>query len=91
MLRARPPTRMRMARKASSGRAAAGVDSVEHCYFIDREGIDMMLARSTVLVATSAAVRNVVSYGVAAGIPRHIAEKAEMRDRCARVRIQGGS
>src|SRR5262245_31725498 len=55
----------------------AGVDSVEHCYFIDPEGIDMMLARSTVLVATSAAVRNVVSYGVAAGIPRHIAEKAE--------------
>src|SRR6185312_4582637 len=48
----------------------------EHCYFIDREGIDMMLARNTVLVATSAAVRNVVSYGVAAGIPRHIAEKA---------------
>ena len=57
--------------------AAAGVDSIEHCYFIDREGIDMMLARSTVLVATSAAVRNVVSYGVAAGIPPHIAEKAE--------------
>ena len=37
----------------------------------------MMLARGTVLVATSAAVRNVVSYGVAAGIPRPIAEKAE--------------
>ncbi len=55
----------------------AGVDSVEHCYFIDPEGIDMMLTRGTVLVATSAAVRNVVSYGVAAGIPRHIAEKAE--------------
>jgi imidazolonepropionase-like amidohydrolase len=54
----------------------AGVDSVEHCYFIDHEGIDMMLKRSTVLVATSAAVRNVVSYGVAAGIPAHIAEKA---------------
>ncbi|MBX9826792.1 MAG: amidohydrolase family protein [Xanthobacteraceae bacterium] len=55
----------------------AGVDSVEHCYFIDPEGIEMMLARGTVLVATSAAVRNVVSHGVAAGIPRHIAEKAE--------------
>jgi len=56
---------------------SAGVDSVEHCYFIDPEGIEMMLARSTVLVATSAAVRNVVSFGVAAGIPAHIAEKAE--------------
>src|SRR6516165_3829549 len=55
----------------------AGVDSVEHCYFIDPEGIEMMLARGAVLVATSATVRNVVFYGVAAGIPRHIAEKAE--------------
>jgi len=55
----------------------AGVDSVEHCYFIDPEGIEMMLSRGTVLVATSAAVRNVVSYGVAAGIPAHIAEKAD--------------
>jgi imidazolonepropionase-like amidohydrolase len=55
----------------------AGVDSVEHCYFIDPEGIDMMLARGTVLVATSAAVRNVVSYGVAAGIPQHMVVKAE--------------
>jgi len=55
----------------------AGVDSVEHCYFIDSEGIEMMLARGAVLVATSAAVRNVVSFGVAAGIPRHMTEKAE--------------
>ncbi len=55
----------------------AGVDSVEHCSFIDTEGIDMMLARSTVLVATSSAVRNVVSHGVAAGIPGHIVAKAE--------------
>lgn len=56
---------------------SAGVDSVEHCYFIDAEGIDMMLARSTVLVATSAAVRNVISFGVAAGIPAHMVAKAE--------------
>ena len=59
--------------------AAAGVDSIEHCYFIDREGIDMMLARSTVLVATSAAVRNVVSYGVAAGIPRILPRRQNPR------------
>jgi imidazolonepropionase-like amidohydrolase len=56
---------------------AAGVDSIEHAYFIDSEGIDMMLARSTVLVATSAAVRNVVRHGVAAGIPADIVEKAK--------------
>jgi imidazolonepropionase-like amidohydrolase len=57
--------------------AAAGVDSIEHCYFIDPEGIDMMLARGTTLVATSAAVRNVVKFGVAAGIPPHSVSKAE--------------
>ncbi|MGN6462105.1 MAG: amidohydrolase family protein [Pseudolabrys sp.] len=56
--------------------AAAGIDSVEHAYFVDPEGIDLMLAHGTILVATSAAVRNVVSHGVAAGIPAHIAEKA---------------
>jgi imidazolonepropionase-like amidohydrolase len=55
----------------------AGVDSVEHCYFIDSESIEMMLARGAVLVATSAAVRNVVSHGVAAGIPRHMVDKAQ--------------
>ncbi|MDH7799232.1 MULTISPECIES: amidohydrolase family protein [unclassified Beijerinckia] len=54
----------------------AGADSIEHAYFIDQEGIELMLARGTWLVATSAAVRNVVSHGVAAGIPSHIAEKA---------------
>ena len=70
--------------------AAAGVDSIEHCYFIDREGIDMMLARSTVLVATSAAVRNVVSYGVAAGIPPTYRREGRIRDQCPRVWIQGG-
>ncbi len=56
---------------------AAGVDSIEHGYFIDSEAIDMMLARGTILVATSAAVRNVVSHGAAAGIPAHMVEKAQ--------------
>ncbi len=56
---------------------AAGVDSIEHGYFIDSEAIDMMLARGTVLVATSAAIRNVVSHGAAAGIPVHMVEKAQ--------------
>ncbi len=46
----------------------AGIDSVEHGYFIDQEGIELMLDRGTFLVATSAAVRNVVSHGLEAGI-----------------------
>jgi len=54
----------------------AGVDSVEHAYFVDAEGIDMMLRQGTTIVATSAAVRNVVRYGTQAGIPENVVDKA---------------
>ena len=56
--------------------ARAGVDSIEHAYFIDPEGIDLMLENGTVLVATSAAVRNVVHHGTKAGIPAGVVAKA---------------
>lgn len=55
----------------------AGVDSIEHGYLIDEEGIEMMLERGTYLVATSSAVRNVVKHGVAAGIRPDVVRKAE--------------
>jgi imidazolonepropionase-like amidohydrolase len=55
----------------------AGVDSVEHGYLIDDEGIELMLARGTYLVATSAAVRNVVKHGIAAGIRPDVVRKAQ--------------
>lgn len=54
----------------------AGVDSVEHAYFVDAEGIDMMLEHGTTIVATSAAVRNVVLHGTQAGIPDNVVDKA---------------
>lgn len=54
----------------------AGVDSVEHGYLIDDEGIQMMVERGTYLVATSTAVRNVVKHGVEAGIPAEAVRKA---------------
>ncbi|MDN2564647.1 amidohydrolase family protein [Aquibium sp. A9E412] len=57
--------------------AVAGVDSVEHGYFVDAEGIALMLEHGTTLVATSAAVRNVVRQGTAAGIPAHSVAKAQ--------------
>jgi imidazolonepropionase-like amidohydrolase len=46
----------------------AGVDSIEHGYLIDDEGIQLMLDRGTYLVATSSAVRNLVKHGTAAGV-----------------------
>lgn len=55
----------------------AGVDSIEHGYLIDDEGIEMMLERGTYLVATSSAVRNVVKHGVQAGIRPEVVRKAE--------------
>jgi imidazolonepropionase-like amidohydrolase len=55
----------------------AGVDSIEHGYLIDDEGIELMLERGTYLVATSAAVRNVVKHGVAAGIRPDVVRKAQ--------------
>ncbi|MDH7799225.1 MULTISPECIES: amidohydrolase family protein [unclassified Beijerinckia] len=55
----------------------AGVDSIEHGYLIDDEGIQLMLDRGTYLVATSAAVRNVVKHGTAAGIRPDVVRKAQ--------------
>jgi len=54
----------------------AGVDSIEHGYLMDNECIDLMLEREVYLVATSAAVRNVVAHA-GQGIPTHVVEKAK--------------
>jgi imidazolonepropionase-like amidohydrolase len=55
----------------------AGVDSVEHGYLLDDEGIELMLQRGTYLVATSAAVRNVVKHGTGAGVRPDVVRKAQ--------------
>ncbi len=55
----------------------AGVDSVEHGYLLDDEGIDLMLQRGTYLVATSAAVRNVVKHGTSSGVRPDVVRKAQ--------------
>jgi imidazolonepropionase-like amidohydrolase len=55
----------------------AGIDSVEHGYLLDEEGIELMFDRRTYLVATSAAVRNVVKHGAATGIRADVVRKAK--------------
>jgi imidazolonepropionase-like amidohydrolase len=55
----------------------AGVDSIEHGYLLDDEGIQLMLDRGTYLVATSAAVRNVVKHGTAGGARPDVVRKAQ--------------
>jgi imidazolonepropionase-like amidohydrolase len=54
----------------------AGVDSIEHGYFLDDEGIEIMLRDGTYLVATSAAVRNVAAHSVKDGLLDTVYRKA---------------
>lgn len=55
----------------------AGVDSIEHGYLIDEEGIDLMVQNKTFLVATSAAVRNVVNNAKVEGVSKDMVRKAQ--------------
>ena len=55
----------------------AGVQSVEHAYFLDDDGIDLMLKRDVWLVPTAVAVDLVVKNGIESGIPADVVEKAE--------------
>jgi len=54
----------------------AGIDSVEHAYFLDDEGIELMIERGCWLVPTAAAVKLVVENGVEGGIPCYVVRKA---------------
>ncbi|NPV69120.1 MAG: amidohydrolase family protein [Firmicutes bacterium] len=56
----------------------AGIDSVEHGVFLDREAVDMMLERGTYLVPTLSAPYNIIKNGVAAGVPEFVVRKTEM-------------
>ena len=72
----------------------AGVQSVEHAYFLDDDGIDMMLKRGVWLVPTAAAVDLVVRNGIGSGIPPDVVEKAgsaveSQRASCARALKSG--
>ena len=72
----------------------AGVQSVEHAYFLDDEGIDLMLKRDVWLVPTAAAVDLVVRNGVDSGIRPDVVEKAEaaiesQRASCAKALRSG--
>lgn len=54
----------------------AGIDSIEHGYYLDEEGVDLMLQNGTWLVATSAAVRNVAGRSVKDGLLPSVHRKA---------------
>ena len=55
----------------------AGISSVEHGTFMDREAAEMMAERGTYWVPTASALRGIVDNGVEAGIPEDAVAKAE--------------
>jgi imidazolonepropionase-like amidohydrolase len=54
----------------------AGIDTVEHAFFLDDEVIQMMIERGTYVVPTLVAVDFIVKNGVEAGIPEYAVRKA---------------
>jgi imidazolonepropionase-like amidohydrolase len=79
----------------------AGIDSIEHGFYLDAEAIDMMLERGTFFVPTLAALYHIIEAGAEAGIPAFMIEKAKRaegaqldsfrRAREAGVRIAAGN
>ena len=55
----------------------AGISSVEHGTFMDREAAEMMAERGTYWVPTASALHGIVENGVEAGIPKDAVAKAE--------------
>lgn len=79
----------------------AGIDSIEHGFFLDAEAIDAMLGRGTFFVPTLAALYHITENGPESGIPEFVLKKAEgaidaqldsfRRAREAGVRIAAGN
>ncbi len=55
----------------------AGISSIEHGTFMDREAAEMMADRGTYWVPTAKASDGIVEHGTEAGIPEYAVEKAE--------------
>ncbi|ODR80727.1 amidohydrolase [Haladaptatus sp. W1] len=55
----------------------AGISSIEHGTFMDREAAEMMADRGTYWVPTAKALHGIVEQGTDAGIPPYAVEKAE--------------
>ncbi|WP_101297956.1 metal-dependent hydrolase family protein [Halegenticoccus soli] len=55
----------------------AGITSVEHGTYMDREAAELMAARGTYWVPTASALRGIADHGTEAGIPAEAVEKTE--------------
>lgn len=55
----------------------AGIDSVEHGFFLDEELIELMLKKDVFLVPTLVAPYSILQHGTGRGIPSFVVEKTE--------------
>ncbi|MDP9430514.1 MAG: amidohydrolase family protein, partial [Actinomycetota bacterium] len=55
----------------------AGIDSIEHGFYLDDELLDLAVDRGTFLVPTMLAVDGIIRNGQAGGIPSWVVDKAE--------------
>ena len=55
----------------------AGVNSIEHGFFLDDEAIELMLEMNTYLVPTLSAPYQIIRGGVKGGVPRFAVEKSK--------------
>lgn len=54
----------------------AGIDSIEHAYYLDDEALELMIDRSTYVVPTLLAGHQIVANGQASRVPAWITEKS---------------
>lgn len=55
----------------------AGIDSIEHGFYLDDEALELAVQRGTVLVPTLIAVNQIVNNGKSGAMPDWVVEKAE--------------
>lgn len=55
----------------------AGIDSIEHGFYLDDEALELAVDRGTFLVPTLIAVNQIVDNGESGGIPAWVVEKAQ--------------
>jgi imidazolonepropionase-like amidohydrolase len=65
----------------------AGVDSVEHCTFLDEEGIALMKEREVVMVPTMAVGEHLAAQGTELGYEPHIGERAKIAAEQDRISV----
>jgi imidazolonepropionase-like amidohydrolase len=54
----------------------AGIDTIEHGFFVDEEVAALMIEKNVYFVPTLAAVHNIVANGVEGGVPEYAVKKA---------------